>query len=125
MDNSATPDLAAMSREELEKLLKKQQELIEEQKQTIKEREDAAAKDKIKFHKKITKIKTDLAAEKSQNKKLNEANSNLTVIYENLIVYIRENRLNSIKIFRDENIPSKHEYARLNDFLTSIASSLI
>ena len=30
MDNSATPDLAAMSREELEKLLKKQQELIEE-----------------------------------------------------------------------------------------------
>ena len=57
MDNSATPDLAAMSREELEKLLKKQQELIKEQKQTIKEREDAAAKDKIKFHKKMAQYK--------------------------------------------------------------------
>jgi len=125
MDNSATPDLAAMSREELEELLKKQQELIEEQKQTIKEREAAASKDKLKFHKKITKIKTDLAAEKSQNKKLKEANSNLTVIYENLIVYIRENRLDSMSIFEDENIPSKYEYAKLNDFLTSIASSLI
>ena len=47
------------------------------------------------------------------------------MIYENLIVYIKENRLNSIKIFMDENLPSKYEYSRLNDFLTSMASSLI
>ncbi len=131
MDNT-TPDLSNLSKEELLALLKKQQSLLDEKEEQIKsrdkiieEKEVAAAKDKIKFHKKLSKVKEELAVANSDNKKLKEANSNFTVIYENLIVYIRENRLSSMKIFMDENIPSKLEYRRLNDFLTSIAGSLI
>ena len=122
---SNSPDLQSLSRAELEALLQKQNALLAEKDELIKKKEAEAAREKLQFHKKLSKVKEKLAAAGTDNRKLKICNSNLTTIYENLIVYIKENRLNSMKLFEDEMLPSVYEYQRLNEFLTSMAFTLI
>ncbi|MCR5537164.1 MAG: transposase [Succinivibrio sp.] len=122
---SSTPDFKSLTREELEALLAKQQELLTQKDELLKQKEAEAAAEKLQFHKKLSTVKEKLAAANSDNQKLKVSSSNLATIYENLLVYIKENRLNSMTLFRDECLPSIYEYHKLDEFLINMAFSLI
>ena len=123
--SSADMDLNSLSKEELIRLLNDRTASLKEAEENLKQEQEDRAQAVLKLNKKLSKIKAENADLKQLNQKIQTNVDNFVTIHENLMLFIKEHRLESMTQFKDSNLPSVYEFSRVENFHYSVINDLI